>query len=417
MTTTSINSESFDSDGLADDGELVASRESAPPIRPRRRLESRIVRQGSRAHLVLIAVGLLIAVGVIAWGATLGQFNQGQLTRVMIYAIAIAGLNIATGYTGLVSVGHSAFFGLGAYTTGILVVKEGWQPIATIPVALVACFIVGLVIGLPALRIRGLYLAIVTLAFGIAFPEVIARFANLTGGASGLTIRRHMLAPPGWSGFSLNEMGEWLYWLSVAVLVIVMVIVHNLVRSRYGLAMMAARDNEIAASASGVNLAAVKTISFGVSGALTGVGGSLFAMYLGSLAANDSFTLLNAIALLTGLVIGGQATRFGPILGGVAVVYIPYYTSSIGQGESSAVLFGAALIAIVFIAPEGITGAVMRLVHKVFVVIPGVPRPYSPSSPSDPAPARPPATRREGTLPTHPIERNPHDGHWHWHRN
>lgn len=395
MTTTSINSESFDSDGLADDGELVASRESAPKIHPRRRLESRVVRQGSPAHLVLIGVGLLVTIGFVAWGASLGQFNQGQLTRVMIYAIAIAGLNIATGYTGLVSVGHSAFFGLGAYTTGILVVKEGWHPEATIPVALVVCFIVGLVIGLPALRIRGLYLAIVTLAFGIAFPEVVARFASLTGGASGLTIRRRMLTPPGWSGFTLNEMGQWLYWLSVAILVIVMVVVHNLVRSRYGLAMMAARDNEIAASASGVNLAAVKTISFGVSGALTGVGGSLFAMYLGSLAANDSFTLLNAIALLTGLVIGGQATRFGPILGGVAVVYIPYYTSSVGQGESSAVLFGAALIAIVFIAPEGITGAVLRQVHKLFVVIPGIPRPYRP----DP---RPPTSTSTGGVANAP---------------
>jgi branched-chain amino acid transport system permease protein len=381
MTTTSINSDSFDGDEVVEDGELVASRESAPRIHGRRGLSlgsPKVVRRGSPAHLALLGIGLLIVIGAILWGASLGQFNQGQLTRVMIYAIAIAGLNIATGYTGLVSVGHSAFFGLGAYTTGILVVKEGWHPEATIPVALVVCFIVGLVIGLPALRIRGLYLAIVTLAFGVAFPEVVARFASLTGGASGLTIRRKMLAPPGWSGFTLGEKGQWLYWLSVAILIIVMVIVHNLVRSRYGLAMRASRDNEIAASASGVNLAAVKTISFGVSGALTGVGGSLFAMYLGSLVANDSFTLLNAIALLTGLVIGGEATRFGPILGGLAVVYIPYYTSQAGQGESAAVLFGAALIVIVFIAPEGITGAVLRFVRKVFVVIPGTPRPYPP---------------------------------------
>jgi branched-chain amino acid transport system permease protein len=384
MTTTSIDSGSFDGDEAASvvtDGELVAARESAAPIRGRRGFglgSPKVVRRGSPVHLTLLGIGLLVVIGAIFWGASLGQFNQGQLTRVMIYAIAIAGLNIATGYTGLVSVGHSAFFGLGAYTTGILVVKEGWHPEATIPVALVVCFIVGLVIGLPALRIRGLYLAIVTLAFGVAFPEVVARFASLTGGASGLTIRRRMLSPPGWSGFTLGEKGQWLYWLSVAILIIVMVIVHNLVRSRYGLALMASRDNEIAASASGVNLAAVKTISFGVSGALTGVGGSLFAMYLGSLVANDSFTLLNAIALLTGLVIGGEATRFGPILGGLAVVYIPYYTSSVGQGESSAVLFGAALIVIVFIAPEGITGAVLRLVRKVFVVIPGIPRPYTP---------------------------------------
>ncbi len=394
MTTASINSESFDGDDV-DDAELVAARQSGPPSHPtgHRRALPYIARRGSKVHLALLAIGVLAAAGAVLWGASLGQFNQGQLTRVIIYAIAIAGLNIATGYTGLVSVGHSAFFGLGAYTTGILVVKEGWAPEATIPVALVVCFLVGLLIGLPALRIRGLYLAIVTIAFGVAFPEVVARFASLTGGASGLTIRRRMLAPPDWTGFSLGEKGQWLYWLSVAVLVIVMFVVHNIVRSRYGLAMMASRDNEIAASASGVNLAAVKTISFGVSGALTGVGGSLFAMYLGSLVANDSFTLLNAIALLTGLVIGGEATRFGPILGGLAVVYIPYYSSSIGQGESSAVIFGAALIVIVFIAPEGVTGALLRFVRKVLVIIPATPRPFTPARPEAPtsAPAVDPA--------------------------
>ena len=373
--TSSISGESFDGQQTVD-AELVAARESARPIRPRRRALPYVVQRGSMPHLVLLVVGLALTIGVFSMGAGVGAFEQGQLTRVMIYAIAIAGLNIATGYTGLVSVGHSAFFGLGAYTTGILIVKGGWTPEATIPVALAVCFVVGLVVGLPALRIRGLYLAIVTLAFGVAFPEVVARFAGLTGGASGLTIRLRMLRPPSWTGYNLGEQPQWLYWLSSAVLVVVMIVVHNVVRSRYGLAMMAARDNEIAASSYGVNLAAVKTISFGLSGAITGVGGSLFAMYLASLVANDSFTLLNAIALLTGLVIGGEGTRFGPILGGLAVVYIPYYSSSIGQGESSAVIFGAALILIVFLAPEGITGAGIRLVQRVFRVIPRTPRPY-----------------------------------------
>jgi branched-chain amino acid transport system permease protein len=317
-------------------------------------------------------------IGVVAWASTFGQFNQGQLTRVMIYAIAIAGLNIATGYTGLVSVGHSAFFGLGAYTTGVLVVKYQWQAEYTIPVAFLCCFLVGLIVGLPALRIRGLYLAMVTLAFGVAFPEVIARLEFLTGGPEGLTIRRRMLQPPTWSGFTLSQKGQWLFWLSVGVLLIVMWIVHNVVRSRYGLALQAARDNEIAAAASGINLAAVKTGAFGLSGALTGVGGSLFAIYLGSLVANDSFTLLNAIALLTGLVIGGEATRFGPIIGAFAVVYIPYYTSDLGQGQSAAVLFGAALIVLVFIAPEGLTGGLFRLVRRVLVVVPATRQPKPP---------------------------------------
>ena len=360
-----------------------------------------IVERGSAPHRVGVAVCVAVVAALVLWASSFGAFNQGQVTRVMIYAIAISGLNIATGYTGLVSVGHSAFFGLGAYTTGILVVKHGWQAELTIPVALVVCFLVGLVVGLPALRIRGLYLAIVTLAFGVAFPEVIARFESITGGPQGLTIRRAMLTPPTWTGFELRDKGRWLFWLTVALLAIVVFVVHNLVRSRWGLALMAARDNELAASASGVDLALTKTVAFGVSGALTGVGGSLFAMYLGSLSAGDSFTLLNAIALLTGLVIGGEGTRFGPILGGFAVVYIPYYTSDIGQGQAAAVLFGAVLIAIIFIAPDGIAGGFTHLARRFVVVRPPIPKPTvdpPPTGPPDvPAPAAATVSASTGT--------------------
>ena len=331
-----------------------------------------LIKRNSPKHLALIAIGVVVVAVAIYWGYGLQEFNRGQITRVMIYAIAIAGLNVASGYSGLISVGHSAFFGLGAYTTGVLVVRYGWDAEWTIPVAFAVCFVAGLIVGLPALRIRGLYLAMVTLAFGVAFPELIARFDDFTGGAEGLTIRRTMLRPPDWTGFSLGEKDEWLYWVAVVVLLVVMLVVHNLVRSRYGLALVAARDNEIAAAASGVNLAVAKTVAFGVSGALTGVGGALFAMYLGTLVAGDSFTLLSAISLLTGLVIGGQATRFGPILGAVAVVYIPYYTSDIGQGQAAAVLFGAALIAIIFLAPEGLTGGFFKLFHKFVVLVPNI---------------------------------------------
>lgn len=371
---------------LEDDSIKPSMETSAPsrwPSRAKRRKDPIIVERGSKAHLGMITIGLIMAVGVITMGAGAGQFQQSQLTQVMIFAIAIVGLNIATGYTGLVSVGHSAFFGLGAYTTGILIVNYGWFPLQTIPVALVVCFIAGLIVGLPSIRIRGLYLAIVTLAFGVAFPEIINRFQSLTGGAFGLTIRMRQLAPPGWTGYGVNEEGKWLYWLSLVVLIVVMVVAHNLVRNRWGLALMATRDHEIAASSCGVNVAVVKTVAFGVSGALAGVGGSLFAMYLGSLVANDSFTLLLAISLLTGLVIGGEGTRFGPILGGLAVVYVPYYTSSWGQGESAAVIFGALLIILVFVAPEGITGAAFRLIHRWVRVVPRTPQPFvRPDQPS-----------------------------------
>ena len=358
--------------------ELTSATTADSPT-PAARRRPLVIERNSRAHLVLLGVGALVVVAAVIWGAGFGAFNQGQITRVMIYACAIAGLNIATGYTGMVSVGHSAFFGMGAYTTAILVVNAGWQPVYTIPVAFVICFLVGLIVGLPALRIKGLYFAMVTLAFGVAFPEIIDTFDGLTGGSQGITIRRAMLRPPSWSGFTLAEKDKWLYWVSLVVLLVVMLIVHNTVRSRYGLAMTAVRDNEIAAAASGVNLAVVKTVSFGMSGALTGMGGCLFAMYLGSLVADDSFTLLAGIALLTGLVVGGQATRFGPIIGALAVVYIPYYTGDLGQGQASAVFFGVILILLMFLAPEGLNGGLFRLLGKVFRVVPATPVPRRPA--------------------------------------
>lgn len=342
---------------------------------PSRGRSPKIVERGSRPHLAMMGAAALVALAVIVWGGGLGAFEQGQLTRVAIFAIAIAGLNVATGYVGLLSVGHSAFFGLGAYTTGVLVVSYEWAPLATVPVALVLCLIVGFFVGLPALRIRGLYLAMVTLAFGVAFPEIIGQFEELTGGSEGLTIRRQELRPPEWSGFTLGERTEWLYWLSVVTLLIVMYLIHNLVKGRYGMAMIAVRENEIAASASGVNIAAMKTVSFGVSGAITGVGGSLFAMYIGSLFAEGSFTLLAGITLLIGLVIGGEATRMGPIVGAAAVVYLPYYTSSLGQGQGSAVLFAIALIAVIFVAPAGIVGGVAKLFRRFVVLVPAPRRP------------------------------------------
>ena len=131
---------------------------------------------------------------------------------------------MATGYTGLISVGHSAFFGLGAYTTGILVVQFGWQATYTLPIAVLVCFVTGLVVGLPALRIRGLYFAMVTLAFGVAFPELIDRFPDLTGGSSGLTIRRTMLRPPEWTGLRARTRSRRGSTGSAAVLLVVVLI-------------------------------------------------------------------------------------------------------------------------------------------------------------------------------------------------
>lgn len=377
-----------------------------------------VITRNSTLHTTLIVLGLGVVVLALSWGSGLALFEQGQLTRVLIYAIAIAGLNVASGYAGLISIGHSAFFGLGAYTTGILVVNHGWQATYTLPVSFGVCFAAGLIVGLPALRIRGLYFATVTIAFGVAFPEIINHFPDLTGGASGLRIRRSMLRPPEWTGLTLAQKDLYLYWLSAAVLVLMMLLVRNLVRSRYGKALIATRDNEIAAASSGVNLAVMKTVAFGVSGAITGVGGSLFAMYLGTLVAVDSFTLLSAIALLTGLMIGGQSTLMAPVVGALVVVYLPYYTADFGQGQASGVLFGAALIAIIMVMPQGIVGtaqqALGRLIQVQLAIPPLRTRGRTPGagvptgSPTRRATAatteeeEPAAPRRTGAVSTHP---------------
>lgn len=346
-----------------------------------------VIERKSTKYRTLVGVGLvLLALAVFGMGG-LPAFEMGQVTRVMIYAIAIAGLNIATGYVGLLSIGHSAFFGIGAYTTGILVVSYGWEAWWTIPVAFFVSLVAGLLIGLPAIRIRGLYLAMVTLAFAVAFPEIIARFSDFTGGSSGLNIPRADLRPPAWTGLGLGQKDVWLFWIAVVVLVLTLLVTASLSRSRYGLAMTAVRQNEIAASSSGVNVAAVKVFSFGLSGAITGTAGALFAMYMGSLFAEGSFTLMAGITLLIGLVVGGERTVIGPIVGAIAVVYIPYYTSDIGGGQASAVLFAVVLLFVIFVAPSGVVGAVASWLKRFVVFRTPRPNPLVANTSTEPTPS------------------------------
>lgn len=326
--------------------------------------------QGSARHRLLQLGGLALALLVLLWGAGQEPFRVGQLTSVLIFAIAITGLNLATGYTGLLSIGHSAFFGLGAYTTGILIVTYDVEPMLTLPVATVLCFALGFLVGLPALRIRGLYLALVTLAVGVAFPELVRRFTDLTGGAAGMVIRSRQLAPPDWTGLALGQRGIWLYWVSAVTLIVVLLLVRNLTRSRAGMAMIATRDNELAAASSGVHIASVKTVVFGLSGAITGLAGGLFAMYVGALSPDGSFTLLKSIELITGLFVGGAATLYGPVAGALAVVFIPYYSADLASGHLSGIVFGAVLVLIVFLMPEGVVGVLNRVARRVVRVVP-----------------------------------------------
>lgn len=331
--------------------------------------QPRVVVVGSTSYR-LLQIGLLVAaVCALLLASQSAPFRVGQFTSVFIIAIAIAGLNIVSGYTGLLSIGHSAFFGLGAYTTGVLIVDRGYSPLTTIPMAVVLCFVLGLLVGLPSLRIKGLYLALVTLAVAVAFPEVIRKTGDLTGGAAGMVVRASLLVPPKWTGLTRADTYLWIFWVSVVTLAIVMLLIRNLVKSRFGLAMVAVRDNEIAASANGINVARVKILAFGLSGAITGLGGSLFTMYIGALSP-ESFSLMKSIEFITGLVLGGIATQFGPIVGATAVVFLPYYTGSVTDGPVSGVVFGAVLIAIVFLMPDGIVGRINSVLRRFVLVVP-----------------------------------------------
>lgn len=330
------------------------------------------VRQGSSAHRGIQAAMIVAAALVVYIMSSSANFRVGQFANVFIFAIAISGLNVVTGYAGLLSIGHSAFYGLGAYTTGVLIVEFGWEPLYTIPVAMLLCFVVGVVLGLPAIRIKGLYLALVTLAIAVAFPEVIRRFSGLTGGATGLTMRAKTIAPPGWTGLGIGERNTYVFWLALVVLLLTLLCLRLLTRSRWGLAMVAVRDSEVAAASSGIDVARVKTLAFGLSGAITGMAGSLLAIYLGALSPEGSFTLVKSIELITGMVVGGAAMLMGPVVGAFAVVFIPYFVAKSFSGQMAAVVFGVVLILIVFVLPRGVVGSVSDLIRRFLRIEPAV---------------------------------------------
>ncbi|MCR1781276.1 branched-chain amino acid ABC transporter permease [Nocardioides carbamazepini] len=338
---------------------------------PRTERSPVLLAEGSRAYRIvaLVIVGAITGLALI--GTTLSVYRMSQVTAVMITAIAVVGLNLATGYTGLLSIGHSALFGVGAYATGILILDYAYSPLLTLPVATALGFAVGLIVGVPALRIRGLYFSLVTLALGIAFPEIIRRFDDFTGGAAGLLIRSQFLTPPSWTGLTRFERGLWLYGLSFVSLVVVMLLVRNLMRSRTGIAMRGVRDHEVAIRSNGVDVARTKVITFGLSGAITGYAGGLFAMNVGALSPDGgSFTLVKSIELITAMFIGGAGTLLGPLIGSTVTVFLPELTSTWTTGPISGVLFGVTLIVLVFFMPEGIAGRLQIVIRRFVRVVP-----------------------------------------------
>src|SRR5215813_939627 len=254
------------------------------------------VRYVPRAGLVVLLVVAL------ALPFVLSNFRTFQFTQVLIYAIALLGLNMLTGYNGQISIGHSAFYAIGAYSAAIMIdrwnIGYGW----TIPVAGLLCLVVGFLFGRPALRLEGLYLALATLALALSVPQILKYFEHWTGGSQGIVLSK----PAAPRGLPLNP-DQWLYFLTLAVTVLLFILAKNLLGGRVGRALIAIRDNHIAAEAMGVDNALYKSLVFGVSAAYTGIAGALSAVVV-AFVAPDSFDVFLSVTLLTGIVIGGLAT-------------------------------------------------------------------------------------------------------------
>ena len=244
-------------------------------------------------------------------------------------------------------------------------IQYGWSAIPTIVLGMVLSFVAGVLVGLPALRLRGMYLALVTLAVGVLFPSLVRRFQDLTGGATGLFgVEVH---PPDIAYFS-GHAGKtvWMYYVSIAGLLLACVVVWNLMRSRIGRAVVALRDHETAGIVVGVNRAFVRTVVFGISGALASLGGSLYALNVGILTP-DSFSLLLTINLLVAMVLGGTASYWGPIFGAFIIYFVPIWSADLAQGPVAGALFGVVVIIMVFTLPTGLAGGGKKLLAKVVV--------------------------------------------------
>jgi branched-chain amino acid transport system permease protein len=311
-------------------------------------------RPGLQAGAVLRTVGWLALLGVLVYLPQTYEAVQVKLfIDVLCLAFAAIGLNLLTGFSGLISVGHGAFFGLGAYTTAILVAEHGWSHPAALVASAVAAFALGVLVGLPALRIKGLYLALVTLALATLFPEFVKRFSDVTGGTQGLRVPK--VRAPDWTGLDDDQ---WQYYVILTLLVIAFVLVRNLVKSRVGRALIASRDNETAAETMGVNLALYRVVTFGISAMLAGIGGALL-VWKDNFVDPGQFGINLSITILVAVVVGGAATLLGPPIGAFFVTFLPEWIPK-QYPELSPVIFGGSLILLMMVAPGGVMGLARR---------------------------------------------------------
>lgn len=315
--------------------------------------------------------GLLLLAVLLVLPFLVKNYRVFQFNLVMVYAVAILGLNILTGFNGQISLGHGAFYAFGAYTAAILMDKMGMPYWGTLPIAFVVCFAFGFLIGFPALRLAGHYLALATFALALAVPQLLKykKIEGITGGVQGIVLSKP--EPP----FSFRFLDQpfsadrWLYFFTLAVTALMFLIAWNLLRGRVGRALIAVRDHPIAATAMGINLPVFKSMTFGVSAAITGLAGALGAIVV-AFVSPDSFTVNLSIFLLVGVVVGGLASIPGAIFGGIFIQFVPNIADEISKSAPAAI-YGLVLIAFMYLLPMGVMGGIYKLWFRLRAKAPG----------------------------------------------
>src|SRR5437762_763081 len=327
-----------------------------------------LLRQGARdprmTRRASVGVAVLLAIACLLLPFVVSNYRTFQLTLVLVYAIALLGLNILTGYNGQISLGHGAFYAIGAYTAAVLMDRLGAPYWATIPAAGAVCLVAGFLFGLPALRLEGLYLALATFALGVSMPQLLKyhHLEKWTGGVQGIVIAKP--EPPAFlleAGLQMNP-DQWLYFFALAVAAMMFVLGWNLLRGRVGRALIAIRDQHIAAEAMGINNALYKSLAFGVSAMYTGIAGALGAIAV-QYVAPDSFTIFLSLVFLVGIVVGGVASISGALYGALFIQFVPNVADEISKAAPWAI-FGLFLIGFVYLMPAGVAGAVRMLLVR-----------------------------------------------------
>jgi branched-chain amino acid transport system permease protein len=300
-------------------------------------------------------IGIVISVFAIALTWIAPDFRLFQFANVASLAVAMLGLNMLTGYNGQISLGHGAFMGIGAYTAAILVRDQGMSYPLVIVIAFLICAIVGALIGIPALRLPGTSLALITLAMALAFPQILRKYDSVTGGVQGISTPPDRQLNSPWDSLTNDQ---FRYLVFVGISIILFWLGWNIVRGRWGLAMMSVRDNPVSAASMGVNLASTKVVTFAISAGYAGIGGAMSGILIGFISP-ESISIAISIALLTGIVIGGLGTVAGAVIGGLFIQFLPYYSNEINQAAPG-VVYGVIIILIMILAPGGIIGLLRR---------------------------------------------------------